>query len=440
MRTNTPKRRFFHRPMSLESFTKFLCRGEIDHLRQFDICKRRHRKQGLEGFIWLGLFAAAYSYMESLASIFKQIGKLIAGGAELPVKLLSVSAFTQYRRRFPLCCLRRLWAGLVLRARSAVAEPHADWRGLCLWAMDGTGLIVPEELWPYFGAHRGCRGDGPAQAHLVVLYDLHARAPAKLRVGPFDKKKERALAPKLVRGLGAGDLLLIDGGFYSICLFAQFDRNALKFLIPMRNNAKPKRIKVLGPDDGLYEIRASKQYWKDTPGVPETMTVRIITVHRKGFRSRRLVTNLLDADAFPAQEMAAVYHERWHIETFYRELKQVLKVERWHARTVHSFYAELFFMMILATLTRLAMADAAGSRSSPGGLSFTKSLAWMRDALVISALLPIDQWPALYGRLLSEIARCKIDVRPDRQFERNRQKRRKHSRLKRLAALKEPTP
>ena len=102
---------------------------------------------------------------------------------------------------------------------------------------------------------------------------------------------------------------------------------------------------------------------------------------------------------------------------------------------MHSFFSELLFAMILATLTRLSMADAARGRCRPGQLSFKKSFEWMQIAVVISATVPPAQWPRLYDALLLEIARCKIDIRPGRHYERNRQKRRKQSRTKRLAAL-----
>lgn len=436
MRKDTQTRPLFHRLASLESFTKFLCRGQLQALEQFDPVKRRRGKQGgLEGFLWLGLLVSAYGAMNSLSAIFKQIGLVLSNGASLPVKMVAVSAFCQYRLRVSLCFMRRLWAALVDQARQAVAQEYARWHGLRLWAMDGTALRVDEALWPYFRDHRGCRGDGPAQAHLVVLYDLHARTPSRMRVGPYDKKKERAVAPRLISGLGPGDLVLMDGGFYSIRLFGRFQERGVHFVVPMRKNGKPKRIRRLGRGDGLYEILASKSYWKDTPGAGERMTVRIVEAHRKGFRPRRLVTDLLDAEAYPAEEIVAVYDQRWHIETFYREIKQVMKLEQWHARTVHSFYCELLFAMILATLTRLAMADAARGRCPPGQLSFKKSLEWMQIAVVVSATVPTHQWPQLYDELLLEIARCTIDIRPGRHYERNRQKRRKQSRTKRLAAL-----
>ena len=151
MRTETRPHWFFHhRPAHLESFSKWLCRDQIEKLRPFDKPGRRERDIGLAGFLWLGLLAAAYSRMQSLDEIFREIGKLIADGIMLPIKLVTVSAFTQFRKTFPVRCLLRLWAALVAEAREAVDEQHALWRGLRLWAMDGTGL---EGTWI-----RDCRG------------------------------------------------------------------------------------------------------------------------------------------------------------------------------------------------------------------------------------------------------------------------------------------
>jgi len=125
----------------------------------------------------------------------------------------------------------------------------------------------------------------------------------------------------------------------------------------------------------------------------------------------------------------------WKIETFYRDLKHVLKAEKWHTRTLHGFYVELVSIMVLATLTRLAMVDAAAGRCPPGSLSFGKSFMWVRSALRVSATVPADQWSRLYAKLLEEIGKSRIDWRPDRHYERDRQKRRTQSRAKRAATL-----
>jgi hypothetical protein len=297
---------------------------------------------------------------------------------------------------------------------------------------------VPEDLFPVFGAHRIRQGDGFAQAHLLVLYDLATRVPVRCRLSRCDPD-ERPRAGPLFRRLGPGDLLLIDTGFYGVGAFADLQHRGAKFLIPMRKNGKPKFLRAFGPDDGLYEIAASPPYRKRHPHVPATLTVRIVTVQRPGFRPRRLVTNLLDPEAYPAEEIAELYHRRWHIETFYRELKHTLHLQRWHARTLQSLYAEWFFTMILTTLTRLAMAQAAGG-DDPGTLSFSRCLRWVQLGLLTTTWLPSDDWPGLYNQLLRQLRRCRIDIRPGRHFERHKQKRRAASRAKRLTLKKENRP
>jgi IS4 transposase len=47
----------------------------------------------------------------------------------------------------------------------------------------------------------------------------------------------------------------------------------------------------------------------------------VIRSQRRGFRTRTLFTSLLDPVAYPAAELAALYHERWELELGFDELK-----------------------------------------------------------------------------------------------------------------------
>jgi len=50
------------------------------------------------------------------------------------------------------------------------------------------------------------------------------------------------------------------------------------------------------------------------------MDVRLIDYEFDG-KPGRLMTNLLDPEAWPAAEVVAMYHERWEIEIAFDELK-----------------------------------------------------------------------------------------------------------------------
>ena len=95
---------YFNRQFSLESFVPFVGENVFSRLRRF-LPRMRKRLIGLEGFVWLGLFVAANTALGSLAEILGlavgHYGPPGGTGGTLPPELVSVSAFCQYRARFP---------------------------------------------------------------------------------------------------------------------------------------------------------------------------------------------------------------------------------------------------------------------------------------------------------------------------------------------------
>lgn len=321
------------------------------------------------------------------------------------------------------------WHALVEQARESLPPDLRRWRRLRLLVADCTFLALPEAFWPRFGSHGGSRGRGPALVQTIVLYELASRCPTAFRLGSA-QADDRALLLRLMGQLHPDDLLLLDNGFYSIEVLARILRRGAHFLIPTRSNAKPRLLQKLGPNDGLYQIRASG-YWKDQPHVPPHMIVRMVVCHRDGFRPRTLVTSLVDAERFPAADLAELYHRRWHIETFFRDLKHTLHVTHWHARTLKALYAEIIFSMALATLTRLLMAQAAAqAKISPHSLSFGKSLPRVVRALALGGSPFSPRWEQIHPQLMKSLALCTLDARPHRSFERDTQKRRSATRTK----------
>jgi len=416
-----------HRHLSFTSFSHFFSPQFVKQI--WTKMKPFHRKRdlGLSGFLWLGLFVAAHTYLPSLQQIFDLAFRL--PHSMIPLSFVTVSAFCQYRKTFSLKILLLVWQNLTRQIYQLYPSQAIRWNGFRLLAIDGTSLNLLEPLWPYFGALKGCRGVGPAQAYLVILYDLVTRTPLTFRTGPADHNaRPRLLFKRLMKHLKPDDLLVIDSGFYSIEIFALLLAQGVNFIIPMRARSKPKLLQRFSKNDGLYQIKASK-YWKNIPYVPELMTVRIINIYHRGFRPKRLVTTLLDAELYSYENIDMLYHQRWHIETFFREFKYSLQATHWHAHNLHSFYTEIIFQMLLVILTRLAMADAAGQTGIPmGQLSFSKCLAEIRYVLTIIIHLPVQYWPKIYGELLTRLSRYKIDVRPGRHFERDTQKRRQQNR------------
>jgi len=367
---------YFYRHFVFDAFKHFLSAEIIEKISRKIGPKHRHRCFGVEGFIWSGLLVAAYTSLPSLQQIFDQTGTLL--GSITPVSLASVSAFCQYRTKFPLKAMLYLWRFLLIKFKT---KDNDTWRGFKLRALDGSLVNLPESLYAYFGASGGC-GPGPVQGFLMVLYDLMSSVPIAFRISPAVNEGRPHLLLKHLSGhLTTGSLLLIDAGFYSLEIFSLLLKKGTHFVIPMRSSSKPKLIKRLGKNDGLYQIKATS-YWKNNPWVTEDLVIRIITYQIPGFRPRRLVTSLVDELQYPAEEIIQLYHRRWEIETFFRDFKHTLSVTHWHAETLPALYSELLFQILLVVLTRLVMAEAAiQSGISSNQLSFGRSLAKVKKAL-----------------------------------------------------------
>jgi hypothetical protein len=294
------------------------------------------------------------------------------------------------------------------------------WHGLRLLAIDHTTLTLPETpaLWKRFRSHRGQQGLGPVAAEFACVFHVLTRAPFFYTIAAA-ATSDHDLIPKLVSCLRKGDLVLIDNGFYSLKTFLSLGRQGVHFLIPSKTTHRPKVLRQLGPSDYLCRIQSGR----------DTLVVRVVYVEQPGFRRRRLVTSLLDLTLFPAAEFPALYHLRWGIETFYRDLKSTLRITHWHCRTPATFEQELVVHLIVVCLIRRVMLEAAAqAQVSPARLSFARCLARIRIFFRRLPQLLVPELPSLQAALVHTCAALRLSFRPGRRFSRNPQEYRRKAR------------
>ena len=314
--------------------------------------------------------------------------------------------------------MRWLWGRLVAELTARTGQLR--WRGLRLLAADHTALALPETraLYKRFGAHKGKKGLGPITVEFACLFHVRSRAPLRYTLGPC-KTSDHKLLRGLLTAIRKGDLLLLDNGFYSLAAFLLIRRRLAHFLIPLKKSGRPRVLRRLGPSDYLCQI--------DSEG--KSLSVRVLYVYRDGFRRRRLVTSLLDPESFPAGELAEIYHQRWDIETFYRDLKRTMKAIHWHCARPETFEQELIVHLLAVCLIRLAMLQAAGSSvGGVGHLSFARSLTETRVFFLTIGRQDALPFQPCYDGYLLRCARYEVRIRPGRSFSRNQQEYRRKAR------------
>ena len=326
-------------------------------------------------------------------------------------------------RAFPLSHLHRLFGWLVARLEKLPADDKNRWKGFRLVCADKTTLALPEwpELWDKFGCHKIRKHLGPVGVEFCCIFSIYTRAPIAFAFGKSNTSDER-LFTRLVKHIRKGTLVLLDNGFYSFIIFELILKRFSHFIIPAAVSLKPKLVKELGAGDYLAEITSSK--------TKRTMVVRVLYVYRMGFRRRRIVTSLLDPVKFPSSEIAALYHLRWTIETFYREFKVSMQANVWHCQKVESFEKELVSKLIAVCLVRLASAASSNSLGlMPSDISFAKVFTEVKIFLkkITSSIYP-GEFAAFHREFICRCARYLVDIRPDRAFSREKQVYRRISR------------
>ena len=127
---------------------------------------------------------------------------------------------------------------------------------------------------------------------------------------------------------------------------------------------------------------------RDDGGVP----VRVVDYRLEGVPEAeplyRLVTTLLDPEAAPAAELAALYHERWESEGVFAELKVTLPGERLMLRSRRADLVEQeLYGLLLVHLALRQLIHEASRRAGcdPDRLSFLHAVRIVRRHLPFHA-------------------------------------------------------
>jgi len=131
------------------------------------------------------------------------------------------------------------------------------------------------------------------------------------------------------------------------------------------------------------------------PGARGGVELRVVDYRLEGVEGAepiyRLVTTLLDPTQAPAAELAALYHERWEIETALDELKTHLRGAKivLRSKTPDLVRQEFYVLMMAHFAIRELMHQAAlKADEDPDRLSFIHAVRIIRRKLATFSALP----------------------------------------------------
>ncbi len=334
----------------------------------------RRRRLPAEQVIWLVIGMALYR-REPIESIVEKLD------LALPDKkrtLLAKSAIAQARKRLKDEALEYLFTVTAAEWSARSADQHR-WRGFALYGWDGTTMRVPdspENRAEFGGAHAGGgRGEsGYPLVRVVASMALRSHVLASFRVADY-ATGETTLAKGLWDTVPHNSLVLFDRNFLIKGQLVRFETSGNRhWLSRSKSNTKWAVVKHLGRNDDLVELEIKE------PGMPKTWEIRAIRYKKRGFPPATLLTSLTDAEAYPAKELVALYHERWELELGYDELKthMLQRQEAIRSRSPEGVRQELWGIAIAYNLVRLEMERAADEAGvPPTRISFTNAMIFV---------------------------------------------------------------
>lgn len=302
------------------------------------------------------------------------------------------------------------------------ARQHA-WHGLALYGADGTTLRAPDspDNAQAFGYSRGYRGESAYPlVRAVGLLALRSHLLAAVAFGDY-KTSELAYAEQLWPSVPNNSLTIVDRLFFSAAVLIPLARDGENrhWLIRAKKNLKWRILQRFSPRDALVEMNVSAVARAKNPTLPKTWTLRAISYQRKGFRVQTVLTSLLDAQAFPAAEVATLYHERWELELAYDEIKTEMleREESLRSKSPAAIRQELWGIFIAYNLVRLEMERAADDAGvEPLRISFVAALRLICDEWLWCAIAA----PGAIPRHLRDLrASLKTLILPPRRTQRS---------------------
>jgi hypothetical protein len=331
------------------------------------------------------------SYREVLRCLLEGIQWL--GGAAEAIGVAGNSGISQARTRLGWEPLKQLHDEVV-KPIAVAATKGAWYRGRRLVSIDGSTLDVADEKGnsEAFGRPGASRGESAyPQLRFVSLGEIGTHVLFGSRMGDY-ATSEIALAKTVLPSLSEDMLCLADRGFFGFEMWKQAAATGAALLWRVKKNLLLPCEKRLPDGSYLSQIYASdKDRRRGTGGV----TVRVIEYCLEGVEGAeplyRLVTTLLDYEGAPATELAALYQERWEIETAFDELKTHLRGARMvlRSKTPDLVRQEFYGLLMAHFAVRGLMHEAAlNADEDPDQLSFLHSVRVVRRKIAAFGAIP----------------------------------------------------
>jgi hypothetical protein len=381
--------------MSLGVVARCFPRERVDKiLRQTERTSVRERDLPAHVVVYYVIALALYmrsSYREVLRCLLEGVQWLLDPSAK--VRVAGKSGISQARTRLGAEPVKQLYDAVVapIAEKRTKGAWYRQWR---LVSLDGSTLDVAdtaenEKAFGRPGASRGASAFPKIRFVALLENGTHVLWAARMDRYSTD---ELTLAESVIPALGKEMLCLADRFFPSYKLWQRAAKTGADLVWRVRGNARLDVEQRL--PDGSYLSRTYAST-SDRRNRRNGITVRVIDYRLENVQGAeplyRLITTILDPTEAPAEELAALYHERWEIETALDELKTHLRGAQivLRSKTPELVKQEFFGLLMAHFAIRGLMHEAAlKADEDPDRLSFLHAVRVVQRRMARYGAIP----------------------------------------------------
>lgn len=259
----------------------------------------------------------------------------------------------------------------------AIRQPPKSLSDLTTILLDGKAIKrVAKRLKPLRNVAGGMLG-----GRALVAMDYASGLVIGMRTDEDGDANDVRFVPELlpvVRARIPGELLfLADSAFCDLCRFEEFTAGGDHFLV--RRHPKvgfhpdPDRPQRIGIDARGRTFR-EEWGWLGAATHRKRRYVRQITLERPGEAAVTIVTDLVDGELYPAEELLDHYLQRWGIEQVFQKVTEVFHLQALIGSTPKATIFQFAFCLLLYNLIQVIRGYVATHQQRPTETISTENL------------------------------------------------------------------
>jgi hypothetical protein len=318
-------------------------------------------------------FAAVVSLVREALCVHHGSGhQVLQRAQEQDTLAASIQAMYGKLRRIPIALSEAFLSECTARLRPyqpdrPAVEPPASLTGFHLLLFDGkTFKRAAKRLKPV----RGRAGKALGGRALVAL-ELQTGLICAFSTNPDGQANEANLVPELLRQVRArieGPLLWTgDRQFGDLKQIHRIVNGGDHFVLRYHKKTPFQRDPSKPVRSGVDRFG---RRWTEEWGVmhstrEQPFTVRRVTLVRPGQEDLLIITDLLDADLYPANDLLELYRERWGIERVFQQVSEVFHLLHLIGSSPQAIIFQGAFCMVLYNLLQVVRGIVAQTQDRP---------------------------------------------------------------------------